>query len=209
MMRFKQQLIIALLVFISLSYTGCFRRPYQATSRPPVPDEIDYAVMRAVLDNLYADTEFNLCHVNPIGRVAFALHTPTTNRLEDVVISTLGPDSQKWLGVRIHEDILNEFNNRNSRAAKFSGFTANSTNIVVLPNRKDISWGLITGTEDMPSDCRGGIASYLPAYSADMKTAIVVFICFPNYHNSPTGTYYLKKEDDGWVVHAGKIWEYM
>ena len=198
-----------MIVVISLSGAGCFHRPYQAAQRPPVSDEIDYAVMRVVLDYLYADTEFNLCHVNPSGRVAFALHTPTTNSLEDVVINTLGPDFQKWLGVRIHGDIVNEFNNRNSRTAKFSGFTANNTNIVVLPDRKDISWGLITGSDDMPSDCRGGIASYLPAYSSDMTTAIVVFICFPNCHNAPAGTYYLRKIDNVWVVQAGKIWMYM
>ena len=197
---------------IGLCCTGCFRnghRPYQAAQRPSVSDETDSAVITAVLENLYADPEFNLRHVNPSGRIAFALHTPKTNSLDDVVISTLGPDFQKWLDVNIHEDIIIEFKKRNSQSALFNGIATNNTNIVVLPNPMNISWGLITGSDDMPSDCRGGIASYLPAYSSDMMTAIVVFICFPNYHNAPAGTYYLKREDDGWVVHAGRIWKYM
>lgn len=214
-MRYKTHpslLFLAAITAVNLLFTGCIRmdpRPYPAAQRQPIADEMDYEVISAVLEVIYEDPEFNLRRLNPGGRVAFSLHTPTTNQLEDVVGSTLGPTFQKWLGVRIHKDIVDEFYIRNSRAARFSMFTTSNTNIVVLPDLKDISWGLITGAGDMPPDCRGGIASYLPAYSADMTTAIVVFVCFPNYHNAPAGTYYLRKIDNEWVVQAGKIWMYM
>ena len=205
-------LFLAAVTAVSLLFTGCIRmgpRPYRAAQRQPIADEMDCEVISAVLEAIYEDPEFNLCGVNPGGRIAFSFHTPTTNQLEEVVNDTLGPAYQKWLGVQIHKDIVNEFYIRNSRAARFNRFTTGNTNIVVLPDLKAISWGLLTGAGDMPPDCRGGIASYLPAYSADMTTAIVVFICFPNYHNAPAGTYYLRKTDNGWVVKAGKIWMYM
>lgn len=211
-MQYHALVILAVITAIGPLFIGCIRkdsRPYQAAIRPPTADEMDYEVISVILDALHKDTEFNLCRVDPLGPIAFALHTPTTNEIDDVVVSTLSPHFQKMLGVHIHKDMIGEFICRNTQSAEYNDFTPSNTNIVVLPDLKDISWGLITGAGDMPPDCRGGIASYLPAYSADMTTAIVVFICFPNYHNAPAGTYYLRKIDNGWVVQAGNIWMYM
>ena len=214
-MKYKQRsllLLLAAMTAASLLFTGCMRmepHPGRAAQRLSVADEMDCDVISAVLESIYQDPTFNLCAVKPESRIAFSLHTPTTNQLDDVVNNTLGPDFQKWLGVRIPKELINEFYIRNSRAARFDMFTTSNTNIVVLPDLQNIFWGLITGAGDMPPDCRGGIASYLPAYSADLSTAIVVFICFPNLHNAPAGTYYLRKEENGWVVHSGKIWMYM
>lgn len=183
--------------------------PYRAARLDPVSNTTDFEVIEAVLQHVHADPRF--CPKGfrrTTGRVALAGCTPSGTNITSVAGAMLSADAQKWIGAEIHADMATEFRKRNKSSTSLVGYPTGTTNVVFLAYAAPVRWGYMLSDMGMPSDCRGGVAAYLPAYSADTTTAVVVFVVFPDYHSKSSGTYVLRKVQTTWRVQAGKLFHF-
>ena len=164
--------------------------------RPVEPDTTDYAVIETVLNDCTSNPEFALPGNTQHVTVVLCSWTPTITD-DSLVANALNEDVQRDLGISLSDTLINAFQARNKTPQALRAFSTTNEYIIVVdePSQPwDEYWEVI-----LPIDTRGWVAPFLPVYSDDTSTAVLVFCGGPSDHGM-TATYVLSRTNEQWMV---------